>query len=327
MSDWQDHYLVLGVDRHATQEEIKEAYKFKAFTQHPDRLANAPESVRKRAEEELKKINVAYEFLRDPQKRDQFNSEWDNRRTNNTGTNTGGYSSVIGPKPVVDPENICFEDAEAGELKKASFIIRNIGGPYDKLWFSNPDSWIRVANWASITDIDQLPLRVEIEAKGNEWNKCYREDIKVKLDEQETKVGIELKTKKNPIERQFVHNQQNTGISNAKKSTIKGSASYLVAIIVIVILLFYAYNPISAILFGPQVKSSHLATNGDSYINNKISHADGKTAYTRDGINFVTKERMEENIKYEYAKPGDYRQVQVPKDQIVVGASVIPGET
>jgi hypothetical protein len=52
--------------------------------------------------------------------------------------------------------------------------------------------------------------------------------------------------------------------------------------------------------------------------------ADTKTAYTRDGINFVSKERMEENIRYEYAKPGDYREVQVPLTKAVVNASVIP---
>ena len=51
--------------------------------------------------------------------------------------------------------------------------------------------------------------------------------------------------------------------------------------------------------------------------------ADTKTAYTRDGINFVSKERMEENIRYEYAKPGDYREVQVPLTTAVVNASVI----
>lgn len=52
--------------------------------------------------------------------------------------------------------------------------------------------------------------------------------------------------------------------------------------------------------------------------------AENKTAYTRDGVHFVSKERMEENILYEYAQPGDYRSVQVPLDTIVVGASVIP---
>ena len=49
-----------------------------------------------------------------------------------------------------------------------------------------------------------------------------------------------------------------------------------------------------------------------------------KTAYTRDGIQYVSKERVDENIRYEYAKPGDYREVQVPINTIVVGASAIP---
>jgi hypothetical protein len=51
-----------------------------------------------------------------------------------------------------------------------------------------------------------------------------------------------------------------------------------------------------------------------------------KTAYTRDGVNFVSKERMQENIQYEYAKPGDYREVQVPLNTIVVNASIVPTE-
>jgi len=49
-----------------------------------------------------------------------------------------------------------------------------------------------------------------------------------------------------------------------------------------------------------------------------------KTAYTRDGIQFISKERVDENIRYEYAKPGDYREVQVPINTIVVGASNVP---
>ena len=49
-----------------------------------------------------------------------------------------------------------------------------------------------------------------------------------------------------------------------------------------------------------------------------------KTAYTRDGIHFISKERVDENIRYEYAKPGEYREVQVPLDTVVVGGSSIP---
>jgi len=82
MSDWDDYYLILGIDRNATQQEIEEAYKFRAFTLHPDRLKDAPKSKMKRAEEELKKLNVAAEVLRDPNKRKQYNSEWDRKRQN-----------------------------------------------------------------------------------------------------------------------------------------------------------------------------------------------------------------------------------------------------
>lgn len=49
-----------------------------------------------------------------------------------------------------------------------------------------------------------------------------------------------------------------------------------------------------------------------------------KTAYTRDGIHFISKERVDENIRYEYAKPGEYREVQVPLDTVVVGVSAVP---
>ena len=59
-------------------------------------------------------------------------------------------------------------------------------------------------------------------------------------------------------------------------------------------------------------------------LGNPVLGTDTKTAYTRDGINFISKERMDENIKYEYAKPGEYREVQVPLNTIVVNASVIP---
>jgi hypothetical protein len=49
-----------------------------------------------------------------------------------------------------------------------------------------------------------------------------------------------------------------------------------------------------------------------------------KIAYTRDGVHFISKERVEENIRYEYARQGEYREVSVPLDTVVVGASVIP---
>lgn len=56
-----DPYKVLGVDKNATPEEIKKAYRKLAKKYHPDNYANNPLS--DLAEEKFKEINEAYETL------------------------------------------------------------------------------------------------------------------------------------------------------------------------------------------------------------------------------------------------------------------------
>ena len=80
---------------------------------------------------------------------------------------------------------------------------------------------------------------------------------------------------------------------------------------------FYKRIGVIAVLFtGLIILLASLAAFG--------SGIETKTAYTRDDIHYISKVRVDENIRYEYAKPGDYREVQVPLDTIVVGASIIP---
>src|SRR3954471_23038923 len=59
-----DFYGVLGVERGASDDDIKKAYRKLAMTYHPDRNNGAKE-----AEEKFKEITEAYDVLRDPQKR------------------------------------------------------------------------------------------------------------------------------------------------------------------------------------------------------------------------------------------------------------------
>ncbi len=82
-----------------------------------------------------------------------------------------------------------------GELRTASFVVRNDGGPYSSIRIGNPDSWVSIAGYESLTDNDELPLRVRVEAVGDQWGKSYRESIAVGLDEQEIQVVVELRTR------------------------------------------------------------------------------------------------------------------------------------
>ncbi len=63
----RDYYEVLGVDKTATENEIKIAYRKLAIKYHPDRNPGNAE-----AEEKFKEAAEAYDVLHDPQKRQQY---------------------------------------------------------------------------------------------------------------------------------------------------------------------------------------------------------------------------------------------------------------
>ena len=60
-----DYYKILGVDKTATQEEIKRAFRKLAMTHHPDQGGDT---------EKFSKITTAYEVLSNPQKRQEYDS-------------------------------------------------------------------------------------------------------------------------------------------------------------------------------------------------------------------------------------------------------------
>ena len=67
MADKRDYYEVLGVDKNASEDEIKKAYKKLARKYHPDMNPGDKE-----AEEKFKEINEANEVLSDPEKKSRY---------------------------------------------------------------------------------------------------------------------------------------------------------------------------------------------------------------------------------------------------------------
>ncbi|MEW5827979.1 MAG: DnaJ C-terminal domain-containing protein [Chloroflexota bacterium] len=65
--EYKDYYKSLGLERNASADEIKSAYRKLALKYHPDRNPGD-----KQAEERFKEVNEAYQVLSDPQKRAHY---------------------------------------------------------------------------------------------------------------------------------------------------------------------------------------------------------------------------------------------------------------
>ena len=93
-SQRKNYYKILGVEKEATDKEIKKAFRKQAMTWHPDKFSTESEDEQKRAEEKFKEIGEAYEVLKDPTMRKRFDAGVDPEHLKSGGGFPGGMGGM-----------------------------------------------------------------------------------------------------------------------------------------------------------------------------------------------------------------------------------------
>jgi curved DNA-binding protein len=85
--DYKDYYKILGLEKGASADEIKKAFRKLAVKYHPDKNPGD-----KKAEEKFKEVNEANEILGDPEKRKKYDELGENwKYYQQSGAGTGGF--------------------------------------------------------------------------------------------------------------------------------------------------------------------------------------------------------------------------------------------
>ena len=102
----KDYYKTLGVDKKASAEQIKSAFRKQARKYHPDTNKGNPE-----AEKKFKELSEAYDVLGDPKKRSEYDNPISQFRSAGSAGNPFGGGNPFGTGPTVE-----WEAGDLGDL-------------------------------------------------------------------------------------------------------------------------------------------------------------------------------------------------------------------
>ncbi|MFQ5455108.1 MAG: molecular chaperone DnaJ [Nitrospirota bacterium] len=151
----RDYYEVLGISKDAGDDDIKRAYRKLALKYHPDKNSGD-----KASEEKFKEINEAYEVLKDPQKRKNYNMFGHNMHNMGSGdfggfggfgdfSKSGGFGDVFGD---------IFEDFFGGTAtqtrrrsQRGSDLRYNMEVSFEEAVFGK-ETKIRIPRWEDCSE-------------------------------------------------------------------------------------------------------------------------------------------------------------------------------
>ena len=156
-------YEELGVDRDATQDEIRKAYKVAAHATHPDREGGD--------EDLFKKASAAYEILRDPVKREYYD------RTGDSDANLMDNADRM----VMDAFNATIERGFRGD------IVEEVSRIIDQLQQQKQEQLSEIT-----TEIEKLSrMANRVKAKGRN---LYQQLIESKMHDAESRRQVTEQT-------------------------------------------------------------------------------------------------------------------------------------
>ena len=111
MAEKRDYYEVLGINKGATDDEIKQAYRRLAKKYHPDRNPGDEEAAKK-----MQQINAAYEQIKNP---DAY------KRTNQGGYGYGGYGGYSQQTDEAQYHQAAYQYIRFGRFQEALNVLQN----------------------------------------------------------------------------------------------------------------------------------------------------------------------------------------------------------
>lgn len=129
-----NYYKVLGLQKNASQDDIKKSYHKLALKWHPDKNPNNKEE----AEKKFKAVVEAYSVLSDPKKRSLYDTSVRESRSHRRRNATGGYNGSLDPAYAFQDLDEIFREVFGGMHP----LIRAFWDPYYNIR-NNGEIWRR----------------------------------------------------------------------------------------------------------------------------------------------------------------------------------------